>query len=129
MAQPRPKLSMYTRERVRIMTKDGFSTNKILQCLKNKNISPCRQTIWRQQKHIASHDTIKPLTKSGRPKKLTRTILGQIDNKMNEDDETTIKELKRVVENSGVSISAKTLSRGRRCLGWTRRGNAYCQMI
>ena len=81
---------MYAQERVRIMTKDGFSISKMLQCLQNENISPCRQTVWRLQRHIASHDTIKPLLKSGHPKKLTPTVLGQIDNKMNDDDETTL---------------------------------------
>ena len=55
------------------------------------------------QEHITSHNTIKPLTKSRRPKKLTRTILWQIDKKLNEDDETTIKELKRVVKRSPLS--------------------------
>ena len=130
LRRPQPRLSMYAWERIRNMIKDGLGTTEILLSLRKENIETCRQTIWRLQRHIAMHDTINPLPMSGHPKKLTPHILEQIDNKMNTDDETTAKELQKVIENNcGASLSARTLLRGRCSLGWTKRGTAYCQMI
>ena len=127
MAVCRPYLSMYARERICNLAKDGLGTTEILLRLRKENIPTCRQTVWRLQRHIA---IIKPLPKSGHPKKLTPAILEQIDNKMNTDDETTATELQKVIENKfGASLSPRTLLRGRRSLGWTKRGTAYCQMI
>ena len=48
---------------------------------------------------------------------------------MEQDDETTARELQSVLASNGTSVSAKTALNGRRLLGWTRRGTAYCQMI
>ena len=48
---------------------------------------------------------------------------------MQVNDETTGKELVSSLNQIGVSISTTTALKGRRLLGWTRRGTAYCQMI
>ena len=47
---------------------------------------------------------------------------------MQRDNETTAKELVSVVNRSGVSLSKTTVLKGRRLLGWTRRGTVYCQL-
>ena len=48
---------------------------------------------------------------------------------MMQDDETTAKELVTSLQGAGVSVSLSTTLKGRRLLGWTRRGTAYCQLI
>ena len=50
---------------------------------------------------------------------------------MRKDDETTGKELVQAVTQTvlSVTISTTTALKGRRLLGWTRRGTAYCQLI
>ena len=48
---------------------------------------------------------------------------------MQTDDETTGKELVSSLSWNGVSISKTTALKGRKLLGWTRRGTAYCQLI
>ena len=126
---PRPHLSTYSRERIKRMSDDGKSTREIVEALHKENITVCRQTVWRIQQHIRTHGTIEKLPKSGRPTKLTSTVLQQIDNTMERDDETTAKELQSVLESNGISVCARTALKGRRLLGWTRRGTAYCQMI
>ena len=85
--------------------------------------------MWRLKCHIDIYGTIRPLQKSGRPTKLTPIALQQIENTMQRDDESTAKELQLVLASSGTSVSVKTALKGRRILGWTRRGTAYCQMI
>ena len=53
-----------------------------------------------------------------------------IEQRMQEDDETTCKELTTLLlQETGVSITPSTARRARRSLGWTSRGTAYCQLI
>ena len=123
--QRRPCLSLYARERIRKLT-DGTSTVTDIV----EGIITCRQTVWRIQRHIERHETIKPLPKSGRPTKLTAPVLQSIENAMQRDDKTTAKELVSTVHTqNGISVSTTTSLKGRRLQGWTRRGTAYCQLI
>ena len=54
--------------------------------------------------------------------------MAEIDRAM-QDNKTTIKEIQKRFENLGISMSATTILNGRKKLGWTFRGTAYCQMI
>ena len=127
--RPRPRLSMYARERIRQLTREGASVAQVVETLKRERIVTCRQTVWRMQRHIAEYGIVEPLPKSGRPTKLTATALQSIENSMQQDDETTAKELVTTLRGNGVSVSTTTALKGRRLLGWTRRGTAYCQLI
>ena len=97
--------------------------------MRKEGISTCRQTVWRLERHIKTYGTIEPLPKSGRPTKITDSALMTIENAMSQDDETTAKELVIVLQTTGVSISKFTALKARHLLGWTSRGNAYCQSI
>ena len=125
----RPRLSMYARERIRQLSSDGTSVAQIVEVLEQEGIATCRQTVWRLQRHIEEYGTVAPLHKSGRPTKLSATALQSIENMMQRDDETTGKELVNTLRGNGVSVSTTTALKGRRLLGWTRRGTAYCQLI
>ena len=48
---------------------------------------------------------------------------------MNEDDETTALQLQNVLRQGGNEISLRSILRGRKSLGWTFHGAAYCQLI
>ena len=48
---------------------------------------------------------------------------------MNEDDETTALQLQNVLRQGGNEISLRSILRGRKSLGWTFHGAAYCQII
>ena len=125
----RPRLSLYTRERIRLLTEGGATVAEITEVLKQEGIVTCRQTVWRIQQHIRNHGTIKPLQKSGRPTKLSGSVLRSIENMMQNDDETTAKEIVKTLQRQGVKLSTTTAYKGRRLLGWTRRSTAYCQLI
>lgn len=125
----RPRLTTYARQRIHALRKTGATTAEIVATLKSEGIVTCRQTVWRFQQHVDEHTTIEPLPKSGRPTKLTPPVLHSIENCMQNDDETTAKELVAALNGSGVSISRTTALKGRRLLGWTQRGTAYCQLI
>ena len=126
----RPRLSLYGRQRAQQLFAKQYSIAEVLKELSEEGITPCRQTLWRLRKHIADHGTINPLPKSGRPSKLTPQVLQSIENRMQQDDETTGQELVSFLQREeNVSVSVRTARRGRKQLGWTSRGTAYCQLI
>ena len=126
----RPRLSLYGRQRAQQLFAKQYSIAEVLKELSEEGITPCRQTLWRLRKHIADHGTINPLPKSGRPSKLTPQVLQSIENRMQQDDETTGQELVSFLQREeNVSVSVQTARRGRKQLGWTSRGTAYCQLI
>ena len=61
--------------------------------------------------------------------KLTGVVLEKIDAAMTQDDETIAKELVTTLQDAGASVSLSTALKGRRLLGWTSRGTAYCQLV
>lgn len=124
-----PRLSLYARERIRSVMSEGGSVKMTMDALRAEGITPCRQTVWRFWGHYRTHGSISPLRSSGRPQKLTETVLQLIDAAMMVNDETTAKELRILLQQHGMVVSLRTVLRGRRSLGWTFRGAAYCQLI
>ena len=61
--------------------------------------------------------------------KLTDEVLDIIDKCMNEDDKTTALQLQNVLRQERNQISLRSILRGRKSLGWTFHGAAYCQLI
>jgi len=52
-----------------------------------------------------------------------------IEERMQEDDETTASQLVRILNEQGYTVSKPTIVRARKILGWTFHGSRYCQMI
>ena len=102
---------------------------EVVTAVRHEGVNACRQTVWRLEKLTNTHGTIVPLRKTGRPTKLTSAALRNIDEGMEEDDETTAKELVTALRGAGVSVSTYIALKGRRLLGWTSRGTAYCQLV
>ena len=63
---------------------------------------------------------------SGHLSKLTE---GLIDVEMKKNDETTATTLRTFFLQHGLEISIRTILRGRKQLGWSYCGSAYCQLI
>ena len=66
---------------------------------------------------------------SGRPSKITRQVKEFVEQKMREDNETTVHQLHKMLRDAGYEISLSTILRCLTSLGWTFRGSAYCQTI
>ena len=66
---------------------------------------------------------------SGRPSKVTPAIKQIVEDKMQEDDETTAVQLFHLLKSKGHPLSLATILRCRYSLGWTFRGSSYCQLI
>ena len=86
-----------------------------------------KKTVWTTIKN--PHDTIHCLPGSGRCFQLEPERLAIIEERIQEDDETTASQLVRILNAQGYTISKPTIVRARNILGWTFHGSRYCQMI
>ena len=124
------QLSLYARERLRALMSEDSTVKHAMTELGKEGIRPCRQTVWRFWVRYRRNKTTKPLPRNGRPTKLTESVLELIEQKMQSDDETTVKELALLIRSEfGYWISLRTVLKGTKLLGWTSRGAAYCQLI
>ena len=80
-------------------------------------------------KHYRTHGAVSPLPRSGRPTKFTREIMDVIESTMQSKDETTAQVLKMRLHRLDISISTRTVLKGREHLSCIYRGSAYCQLI
>ena len=125
-----PHLSAALRELAAHMLDGGASVSDVVKHLESGGVVISRQSIWRLQQHCKRYKTFKQLPRSGRPKLLSPKKLTVIEECMQADDETTGKELTvKVCQETGAKLSLRSIYRGRRELGWSYRGAAYCQLI
>ena len=124
------QLSIPLREQAVHMLLEGATTKDVVEHLQRGGVKVSRQTIWRLLHHYRQHKKCTPLPRCGRPKLLTPRKMTVIEENMQRDDETTGKELAvKVFQRTGVRLSQRSVYRGRRELGWSYRGAAYCQLI
>ena len=91
----RPYLPTKLREEIIHQAQAGHSMQQILKSLQQQGRITSRQTVLRLVKHFETHGDVFPLAKVGRPKKLTEETMAEIDRAMQENDETTIKEMQK----------------------------------
>ena len=87
------QLSLYARQHAKEIMAQGASMKETMECLHKEGIFPYRQTVWRFMRHYNKHGSIEPLQSSGRPTKLTDEVLQVIETAMQEEDETTAREI------------------------------------
>ena len=126
-------LSKYAKQRIVALKQSGVTSSGIVvQILENEGITTSAQTVRRFYIRYCQSGSIARRRGSGRPTILTDGVLQTIDQTMRENGETTAADLQRFFEfhqHEGIEISLTTIQRGRRHLGWTFHGSAYCQLI
>ena len=85
--------------------------------------------MWATITKYRDHGTITCLLGSGRPFKLTSEMLKAIEETMQQDDETTVTQLTKMLEERRWNISWSTVERARKTLGWTFHRSRYSQLI
>ena len=123
------EFSKYKRQRIVFLWHDGFKAATVAKILAKENLPATRQGIQKFLKKYTECGTIGRKEGSGRKSKITAEVRRLVDEKMMEDDETTAKELKKMLAEHGHHVGETTALKCRTELGWTRRGSAYCQMI
>ena len=84
-----------------------------------------KQTVWASVQKYKSHGAISHLPGSARPFKLTHEMLKAVEEKLNQDDETTMTQLVKVLEEHEWKISKSTIERAREALGWAFHSSCY----
>ena len=119
MVMPGTQLWRYVHQRICVLLSSGASTKETMQELAKEGIKPSRQMVWRLSVHQRKHGFVRALPWSGRPTKLTDEVLETIENAMQNDDEHTVREHATLIQlTHGISLSFRTILRGRRLHRW-----------
>jgi transposase len=121
--------SDYKKQRIVHWYAKGFKAPTIRHRLADEGLSATRQGIHMFLGKLQKTGTIARQPGSGRPSKVAGQVEQLIEAEMNENDETTVEELQKMLRNKGHPLSRSAILRCRKSLGWTTRGAAYCQMI
>ena len=121
--------SAYTKERILYYYNEGLKALSIYLELKKEGIAASREGIHKFLSRFGHTGCVLRRPGSGRPSKVSEEIKVIVEEKMEEDDETTAHQLYELLKSKGYDISLRTVLRCRTNLGWTFRGSAYCQLI
>ena len=108
------------------MWREGFKAPTIAKVLRDENLLVTRQGFWDFLKKYEETNPFGSRREGSERKSIKKSR--KVDSRM-KDDETTVKELQKMLSRDGHKIGKSALWKYRRELGWTRRGSAYCQMI
>lgn len=123
-------LSAYTKQRIlQVYSEKKLSYGKIAEMLRAEGLKCSKKSVWTTIKRFQDHGTIHRKPGSGRPFKVTPAILKLIEDRLQQDDEVSTIQLKKLLADRGYNISEKTIIRVRRDLGWTFHGTRYCQLL
>ena len=121
--------SEYKQQRIVSLWQDGNKAPKIAKLLAEENLPATRQGVHKFLKKYEDGGTIGRQEGAGRKTKITAEVRRLVNEKMIDDDETTAKELKKMLSEHGHHVCERTALTCRTQLGWTHRGSAYYQMI
>ncbi len=124
------RLTNWQRQEIVIRMLNGETVAGIAAHLRTQWQGVCRQTIWRLKKKYEAYSHVNDLHGVGDLHYWPCSqALDMIGTKMQDNDETTGKELKKHLQVCGIKMSQRTILKGRKQLGWNFRGSAYCQLI
>ena len=121
--------SDYKKQRIMFWYAKGLRAPSIRHRLAGEGLSATRQGIHKFLQKLIETGTIARKPGSGRPSKVAGEVERIIEEEMTKDDETTVEQLQKLLQNQGHHLSRPTILRCRKNLGWSTRGAAYCQMI
>ena len=122
--------STYTKLRIVHYHSRDHKPYTIARLLKeNDGITVSRFGVAKFLKVYQSTGSIERRPGSGRLSSVTWRIKEMVEQRMQEDDESTATQLHQMLLEHDIVISLRTVLRCRTTLGWTFRGSAYCQLI
>ena len=126
-----PQLTTYAKQRIVALKQTGadeLTSTDIHKILLLEGVRTTPQTIRFLMRYCKTN-SINRASGSGHLSKLTEDVLRLIDVEMKKNDETTATTLCTFFLQHGLEISIRTILRGRKQLGWSYCGSAYCQLI
>ena len=124
------KLSLYARKRIISLRSSGAKHTKIKELLETEGIKTSRSAISLFLSRYSKTGDMGDAPGSGRNTKVPPEATRFIEDKMQENDEFTSRELKEKLANEcDIQISESTIRRIRRKLGWKVENARYCQLV
>ena len=120
-----PHLTTYAKQRIVALKQTGadeLTSTDIHRILLLEGVRTMTQTIRRFLMRYCKTNSISRASGSGRLNKLTEDVLRLIDLEM-------MKQLRTFFLQHGLEISIRTILRGRKQLGCSHCGSAYCQLL
>ena len=120
--------SMYCGERI-IRLAESLSPPEIVEALQQEDIQVSLRGVYYLIARYSRTQSIHDAPRSGRPSVISSSALQAINSSMQEDDETTTRDLVQKLQSLGLGGSMSSVARARQKLGWTSKATRYCQMI
>ena len=116
-----PVLSKYAKQCIVALKREGVNYGDVVYILRKEEISTSRQTVRQFYLHYLEDGTNNRRPGSGRPTggAMVSSYCGKMTRQL----------LHSFLVHNGVDVLLTTILYGRRTLGWTFRGSAYCQLI
>ena len=108
-----PPYSDYLKHRAIVLRERGLSSQTIVDALAEEGLKPTRQGIAQFLRRYATTCSIKRAQGSGQRPKATLAVRTIVEAQMRTDDETTAKELRRILREKGHALSLSTILRCR----------------
>ena len=103
-----PKVSDYTRSRIKVLDKQGLTPVAILRSLKNEGLSASLASVTRIVEKLRITGSVANLLRSGRPKKLSEEVRAFPDQQMQKNDEMTSSQIQKL-EKYRISVCSATV--------------------
>ena len=91
------KYTMYKRQRIVALWRDGYKVPTVVKLLSSENFEVTRQGVWDFLKKYQATYSISRRNGSGIKTKITEEIKQKVDARMEDDDETTVRELQKML--------------------------------
>ena len=125
------KLSFYARKRIVNLHLLGINISQIVRKLTEEDgIIASRPAVSLSLSRFKRTGSLYDRARKGRNPKLVTRHFDVIDEEMKKNDELSSVDLQRILlARCNITVSARTIRRVRRKLGWMRSGTKYCQLI
>ena len=125
------KLSLYARKRIVNLHFRGENVSQITRKIRDEDaIVASRPAVSLFLKRYKATGSLCDRPRKGRGAKLSIPHFNAIDEAMEANDELSALELSRIIqERFHIAVSAQTVRRVRRKLGWRWSGTKYCQLV
>ena len=118
------------RQRILFHHHHGKSYHGIVKILAIEGHSVTKAGICKFLRRFRETGCVERKAGMGKASKKTPDLLRKVDEQMESNDETSLEELRVVMQNvHGIKVSVSTLHRWHEELRWSAKGTKYCQMI
>ena len=121
--------SDYIKQKILFCRRSGKSYQKIVLSLAEEGRAVTKAGVGKFLQHYKETRTIACTPGSGQRSKVKAYTQRLIEEQMEADDETTGKELQKLLVKNGIKVSSTMALRWRSQLSWTSKSTRYCQMI